>query len=295
MNPPTKAILVTGATGGIGRHLVQMLHEAGEPVRALCRRDDQVAALQARGISAVLGNLDDPASLLAAMQDCDRLFLLTPVTPAQRDSGRHAVDAAVSAGVDRVVHLSTADANTNSAVPWARAPAHTDQQLHASGLAWTILRPTAFMQNILQSAAAIRRGLLPQTSNRGGVGWIDTADIAAVAATVLTGAGHAGCEYVLTGPELLSIRDIADQLTDVLHRRVRYVHLPAPAFYGVLRLTGADPWLAHGLVRQFVDVVRRGQDNGRALTDTVNTLTGTPARTFAQFAADHQQELGARH
>lgn len=279
-----KAILVTGATGGIGRQLVHALADAGEPVRALCRRPEQADAFRAQGVQAVLGDLGDPASLRAAMDGADRLFLLTFPGEQQRQHGRNAVEAALSAGVRHVVHLSTADANPASTVPWASAPAHTDALLQASPIAWTLLRPSAFMQNLLGSAAAIRRGLLPQTSGRGVTGWIDTHDIAAVAARVLVEGGHEGRTHVLTGPELLSVPAIAAQLSAVLGRRVRYVHLPSRLFSLLLRLTGSDRFTAAGLRHQFRDVLRYGRDDVAVLTETVRAVTGRAPRSFAEFA-----------
>lgn len=286
--PTDPAVLVTGATSGIGRNLVRMLADAGEPVRALCRRQEQVDEFRADGVDAVLGDLGDPDSLRAAMSGADRLFLLTAPVRTQQAHGRTAVHAAAASGVRRVVHLSTADANPRSDIPWASAPAHTDALLEASGLGWTLLKPTAFMQNLLQSAAPIKRGLLPQTSGAGATGWIDTHDIAAAAARVLIDPGHEGQEYVLTGPELLSVPDIAAQLTAVTGRRVRYLHLPTPLFYALLRATGNDAWTARGLCHQFVDVLREGRDHGEVLTDTVRVLTGREPRTFRQFAEQHR-------
>lgn len=288
------AVLVTGATSGIGSELVRLLADAGEPVRALCRRQQQVDAFRSAGVDAMLGDLDDPASLPAALVGVDRLFLLTAPLRTQQAHGRAAVQAATAAGTRRVVHLSTADANPRSVIPWASAPAHTDALLKASGLDWTLLKPTAFMQNLLQSAPTIRRGLLLQTSGEGATGWIDTLDIAAVAARVLVEPGHDGREYVLTGPELPSVPDIATQLTAVTGRRVRYLHLPSGLFYGLLRATGNDAWTARGLVHQFVDVLRKGHDNGHVHTDTVRLLTRQEPRTFHHFAERHLATFTAR-
>ena len=291
--PLHERILVTGATGGIGRQLVDRLTVAGAPVVAMCRRQKQIDDFAAQGITAVRGDLEDTASLQAAMAGADRLFLLTFPGPTQRQQGRNAVEAAVAAGVRRVVHLSTADANPRSAIPWAAAPAATDELLKASALEWTLLKPTAFMQNLAQSALPIRYGLLPQTSGRGQVGWIDTADIAAVATEVLLHDGHQNRELILTGPQLLSMPQVAAELSTVIGHRVRYVHLPSRVFSTLLRLSGTDVFTARGLRHQFVDVFRNGQDDGAVMTDTVHAVTGTPPRSIRDFAQSHR-ELFAR-
>ena len=291
MSDDPRTVLVTGATGNIGRQVVRMLADAWQPVRALCRRQEQVDGFRAQGVDAVLGDLGDQSSLVAAMVGADRLFLLTFPGPSQREHGRNAVEAAVTAGVQRVVHLSTADANPASAIPWASAPAYTDALLQATGIGWTLLRPSAFMQNVLESAAVIRLGLFPQTSRDGVTGWIDTQDIAAVATRVLVEDGHEGATYVLTGPELLSVPDLAAQLSDVLGRKVRYVHLPSRLFAGLLRLTGTDAFTAEGLRRQFGGVLRHGEDDADVFTETVRAITGAAPRSFADFAKAHRDAL----
>jgi len=289
--PDVPGILVTGATGGIGRQVVRLLHDTGEPVVALCRRPGQVQDHERRGLRAVLGDLSDPVSLERAMAGVETLFLLTVADRQQAVYGRNAVLAAQRAGVERVVHLSTADANPASVVPWAAAPARTDALLRVSGLRWTSLKPSGFMQNLLELAPTVRCGVLPQTTGEGVVGWIDTADIAAVAARVLVEDTHDGLEHVLTGPELLSLRDLARTLQEVLGRSVRFVDLPAPVFRLLLRLTGTDAWQADGLVLQFADVVRHGRDGATELTTTVRVLTGQPPRSFHDFVERHRQHF----
>nr|WP_246315788.1 NAD(P)H-binding protein [Kineococcus aurantiacus] len=291
--------MVTGATGDVGTHLVTELTTRGTPFRVLCRRPDQVRAFTDRGVEAVLGSFEDGASLREAMRGCDQVFLNTPPGLEQFRQNRDAVDAAVAAGVRHVVKVSASDANPRSAIPWARDHALADEHLRRSGLAWTRLLPGAFTKNLLVEASAIRRGWLPQTSGHGATAWIDVADVAAVGARVLTdpavqgGTGEDGRTYRLTGDRPLSYPEVAGVLTTVLGRRVRYVHVPAPAFYGVLRLSGTPAWQAKGLVHQFVDVVRRGQDDGRLCSSDVPDLLGRPAVTVAEFAAAHRAELSA--
>jgi uncharacterized protein YbjT (DUF2867 family) len=276
-------LLITGATGGIGREVVRLLHEAGAPVRAMCRRQQQIDDFAKAGIDAVLGDLDEPESVVEAMRGASRVFLLTFPGQKQLEHGKTGIAAAARAGVRHVVHLGAADADITSPVPWAKAPALTDLELRRSSMDWTLIRPSAFMQNLLGSAGQIKRGFLPQTSGRGRVGWIDTDDIARVAAHVLTTDGHAGHDYVLTGPEALSMRDVASRASAVLAHPVRYVHIPGPIFRYVLRLGGLDDWTAKGLEQQFATIVRHERDNVSHTTDLVGTLTGTPARNLTSF------------
>ncbi len=289
-------VLVTGATGAIGTLLVRELVQTGVPLRVLVRRPEQVEDHQRRGIDASLGTLDDPGAVRTAMSGVSQLFLLAPNGPEQYARDRTAIDAAFSTGVEHVVKVSTSDADLASAIPWARDHARADDHLSRSGLRWTRLAPGAFTQNLLVEAAAIRRGWLPQTSGHGATAWVDVHDIAAVAARVLAepdlqgDAGDQGRAYHLTQDRPLSYPEIAKILTTTLGHRVRYVHLPAPVFYAGLRLAGEPRWKARGLVRQFVDVVRRGHDDGRVTSTDVPELLGRPAVTVADFArANHDQ------
>lgn len=293
-------VLITGATGDIGGLLVDELAAGSAPIRVMCRRPEQVRAFAERGIGAVLGDFGDPTSLRRAMDGCGQVFLLAPSGPDQFRQDRDAIDAAKAAGVSHIVKVSTLDANPESSIPWARDHALADEHLKDSGLAWTRLQPGAFIKNLLTEAAAIRRGWLPQTSGHGATAWVDVADIAAVAARVITdesvqGGRHAqGRAYLLTGARPLSYPEIAGILSSTLGRRVRYVHVPAPLFYAVLRRSGLPVWQARGLIHQFVDVVRRGQDNGRVTSRDIPDLLGRPATDIADFARAHRAELGGR-
>ena len=197
-------IAVTGATGDVGGQTVERLLGAGPRVRVIVRRPEQVDTFTSQGADARLADLGDRAAVTAALDGVDQLFLVTAATPRQADDGRTAVYAARAAGVRAVVHLSGGDAAEHSPMPWAAAIWQVDEAVRASGLERTILHPSGFMTNLVASGPVIRRGIFPQTMGRGVIGWIDTADIAAVAATVLLRGEHSGAEPVLTGPAVVS-------------------------------------------------------------------------------------------
>lgn len=284
-------IAVTGATGDVGGQTVERLLGAGARVRVIVRRPEQVDAFTTRGVDARLADLGDRAALTAALDGVDQLFLVTAATPRQAEHGRTAVDAACASGVRAVVHLSGGDAAEHSPVPWAAAIWQVDETVRTSGLERTILHPSGFMTNLVASGPAIRRGIFPQTTGRGVIGWIDTADIAAVAATVLLRGEHSGAEPVLTGPELLDGRGVARGLAAGLERPVRHIHLPSRVFRTVLRATGVDAWQAEGLRQQFGRVARRGLDGVDLFTHEVERITGEPPRSLADWARRHRAEL----
>lgn len=280
-------ILVSGATGGIGGEVCRLFSLNQTPFRALCRKEEQVASLRKQGMDAVLGDFDRPETLQAAMQGIDTMFLITPPTPQQVAQETAAIDAAKAAGIGRIVKISASDGNVRSPVPWAKAHALIDHHLRAAGIGWTILKPTAFMQNFLWFKDAVAKGFLPQVTGSGSVSWVDTRDVARVAAAVLTESGHEGATYFLTGPETLEMKEAAARLSKAIGHRVRYFDLPSPMFWAILRLTGNSRWMSKGLVVQFSDVVAGHHDIDP--TFEIERLTGKRPHSFTDFIQDHLQ------
>ncbi len=278
-------ILVTGATGTTGSEVVRQLAAAGVPVRAFVRDAGKAASLRLPGVEIAVGDLDRPETLVPALDGVDRLFLLTSVDPRQVEQQGHAVDAAQRAGVRHVVKLSVLGAGLDASQSIARWHGQTEKQIEKSGMAWTHLRPHYFMQNTLGFAASIAaRGALHAPMRDGRIGLVDTRDIAAVAACVLTRSGHEGKVYDITGPEALSFHDIAARIGEVTGREVAYVDV-SPSDAEKWFVAGGMPvWLADALVG-FFGIFAAG--HASATTRVIEDVTGTPARTFAQFVAEH--------
>ncbi|QCB43259.1 SDR family oxidoreductase [Sphingomonas sp. PAMC26645] len=279
-------ILVLGATGGIGGEVCRLLKHAGTSFRAMARKQEQIDRFHEDDVDAVLGDLDRPETLTAAMTGIDTLFLVTAPTPAQVAQETAAIDAAKRVGVGRIVKISASDCNVRSRIPWAQSHALIDHHLRASGVDWTILMPTAFMQNFLWFTKPVAKGYLPLGAGKGSVSWVDTRDIARVAATVLTQDGHNRATYFLTGPETFDMTEAATQLSQVTGHKVRYLDLPTPVFRTVLRMTGNSRWMANGLVAQFSDMVAGHHDIDP--TCEIERLTGQPPNDFPTFLRDHR-------
>jgi uncharacterized protein YbjT (DUF2867 family) len=277
-------ILVVGATGTNGREVALRLAKAGRKVRGLVRGRDRADDLARAGVETAQGDLDDPASLDAALRGVERAFVLTAV--ARRGVGwfRNFFEAAQRAGTRHVVKFSALGAGEAGA-EILRQHGESDELLRASGLPYTILRPNSFYQNMLWSAAAIREQgtfYLPMRDAR--LGLVDVRDIAAVAVAALTEAGHEGKTYELTGPEALSYADVAATLSKVLGKPVRYVDVPPEAAKQSMLAAGMPEWNA-AAVAELYGVFASGRCAGT--TDTVERVTGRPAATFEQFARDH--------
>jgi NAD(P)H dehydrogenase (quinone) len=284
-------ILVTGATGSIGRHLVSRLGRQQVPFRALVRGQDKGGEL---GCDFAVGDFDDPGSILRALRGVDRLFLNAGgAVPADGEQPmvrqqEAAIDAAVDSGVSQVVKVSVWGAREGGRLATG-AHWRIEQHLKASGIAWSVLQPSGFMQNFLTGAGSFTTGgKLIDGYGGAGVSYIDCHDIAACAAALLTGPGRNAESYVLTGPEPLTFADITEKLSAALRRTVEHVMLPPAELAATLK--------AHGLPAQFADdVAALGVEvAGGSLTATtpaVRDLTGRAPRTFDQFIAANLQAL----
>ena len=272
-------ILVVGATGTNGREVVARLVAQGQRVRALVRR-----AAPGDGVEQVVGDLDDPASLAAALRGVERAFVVTPVDERAGRWFANFLAAARAAGGVHVVRFSGMGAGeTRSALFDQHAAA--DAALAESGLPYTLLRPNSFFQNLLWSAHTIKaQGVFHLPLADAKQSFVDVRDIADVAVKVLTTPGHAGATYEITGPEALSCHDLAATLSRVLERPVRYVAVPPEAALENMRQSGMPEWSATAVT----DLYRAMATGAYARTsDAVLRLTGRPATTFEQFARAH--------
>ena len=285
-------ILVTGATGHVGSELVRLLAEQGAPARALVHSPDKAAPIQHLGLETALGDYEQPDTLDAAMKGCDQLFLLSPPTPRQPQQEQHVIDAARRAGLDHVVKQSVPWAGPDAPVVFCRWHGQVEQHLAQSGLAYTLLRPSSFMQNFLLSAQQVAdQGILYGMFGEGRVAFIDARDIAAAAAELLTNPGHQGASYTLTGPEALSAAEVAERLSAATGRQVRSVDLGPDGYRQALAGAGMPGWLVDGVVESNTMLAA---GHAATVTGEVARLTGRPPRTFAQFAADHRVAFGGQ-
>ena len=208
--PRPPVIAVTAATGNIGRVLWPALADAGEAVRLLVRKP-LAAADDRRSVETVVVDLDRPDTLVMALAGADRLFLLSP-GPDTSTQDAAAIGAAQEAGVRHIVLLSSLGVELGG-VGGGRPHAPGEQVVRESGLDWTILRPSEFMTNTLWWMDEITaRGTVSVPSAEGRIGYVDPADIAAVAAAALTVPGHAGSIHRLTGPAALTTAEAAAAL-----------------------------------------------------------------------------------
>lgn len=272
-------VLVTGATGKIGSVAVHLLAEAGVPVRALVR--DPAKAQSWSGIEIAKGDLDDAASVTAALAGVQQVVLVTAANAKQELAF---VPLAKAAGAQKIVKISAMGADAQSKLTFARGHAEVETALKSSGLAWTILRPGMFAQNFLQFADTVKReGKIFASVKQGRAAVIDARDIAEVAVKTLA-PEHDGKTYILTGDDAISYDDAARILGAALGKPVAYVDVPPEKTKKALTERGLPAWLADELVLLQETIARTMEP---VVTRDVQKLLGRPPRKFADFARDY--------
>ncbi len=274
-------ILVTTA-GKVGAEAVRSLSLRKVPVRVLVRDPDKAKALADAGAEIAVGDLGVPASLDAAMADVTTVILVSPAVPAQE---LNVVASAARAGVGHVVK-ATSKASADSPIARRRWQAEIEAGLAASGLAHTLLRSNAYMQNVLTLAPAIARtSSFSSSAGQGQVGMIDARDVGAAAAEIaVSPARHTGKTYWLTGPELISNYNVAAVLSKLLGRTITYREVSFDENKDMMIRAGVPETIAEMNAQAFS---MTAEGDAEWITSDVPSLLGRPARSFEQFAADH--------
>jgi uncharacterized protein YbjT (DUF2867 family) len=280
----TRTILVTGATGNIGRHVVTGLLDQGATVRALARRPVVAAAGLPPWVQVVAGDLTDPGSLAGALDGVDAVFLLWPFLAAD---GVDAVAAAITKHARHVVYVSAMNVTDDGDPATNGVWGAVEDAVRRSGVEWTFLRASGFATNTREWSRAIRAGepiRMPYPEAARSL--IHERDIADVAVRALTGDGHAGKAYVLTGPAALTMAEQVRVIGTAVGHRLTVVAQPLDEARAQLA-EWADPSFADRALRYWSGLV----DEPEPVTRTVEEITGRPARTFAAWAADHVDDF----
>lgn len=273
-------ILVTGATGSVGREVVRLLHKDGLKVRALVRNPEK-ANLPA-GVERVAGDLLKSETFLAALEGVEKVFWMLPLA-ADFDFPR----IARLSGVRHIVLLSAATVEIGAGNAIARLHLKAEQAVRESGVSWTFLRPSGFMTDAFRWKDSIRtEGVVRVPFGDLSIPIIDSRDTAAVAAKALSSDGHEGKIYTLTGPERLTRREQVRILGEVLGRDIGFETIPDDIAYEQLLL-----YMPGEMVDALFELSKQGQRFSTVLP-TVIEVTGRAPRTFKQWAIDHAEEFG---
>jgi uncharacterized protein YbjT (DUF2867 family) len=276
-------ILVTGATGQNGSELVRRLSARGVPVRALVRNVAKAAGLASLPhVEIVEGDMLRPETLIEALRGVDRAMLISSADPAMLEVQSNFIEAARKAGVRHVVKLSGIMPELDSPFRFARMHGEIEQRLEASGMAFTHLRAGEFMQAYFRQAPAIvNKGALFLPMEEARIASIDVYDVAEVAAAILTSVGHEGNIYPLTGPEALTMTEVAERLSSVLGKSIRYVNVAPEEARQANLSNGMLPYLADALFELFAER-RKGKES--QVHPTIQTVFGWQPTSFEEFA-----------
>jgi uncharacterized protein YbjT (DUF2867 family) len=276
-------ILVTGATGLNGGELVRRLSERGVAVRALVRNPGKAGELASLPkVEIVEGDMARPETLAGPLQGVERAMLISSSDPAMLDVQSNFITAAVKAGVKHIVKLSGIMPELASPFRFARMHGEIERRLEASGLAFTHLRAGEFMPAYFRQVPSIvAKGAFFLPMEDAKIASVDVGDIAEAAVAALTGSGHEGKIYPLTGPAALSMAEVAEKLSAATGKTIRYVNVAPEDAKRAQLAAGVPPFLADALAELFAE--RRKGKEAQA-SRVIETIIGRRAASFDEFA-----------
>jgi len=272
-------ILVTGATGTVGRHVTEQLVRRGADVRALTRNPERAGTILPAGVEIAAGDLMRPETLRDALKGVEAMYLIVSSDEPQADlnTDPQVVTMAAEAGVKRVVVL----------VGFEEGP--VEQAIRESGMEWTLVKPAEFMANVLDDwGTSIREeGVVRELNGNALSARVHEGDIAAVAVEALLGDGHNGKSYVLTGPEVLTRVEAVRAIAAGIGKDILFIEMTEDEARRKWREQGYD----EESIDFFVQMAFQPPEAGRTVLPTVERVLGRPARTLAEWAAEHKHLL----
>ena len=280
--------LVSGATGNTGSGVAASLLAKGQRVRALVRDEAKAAGLREQGAEVAIVDLDRPETLNDDLLDgVTSVYFVTWNGPSALQQSRNLLETITRSGAAPHIVRLAAFGTSQSRIISELAKCEDD--LKASGLPWTILEPTFFMQNVMMAASTVQgQGAVYFDWGSGKAGMIDLRDVVECAVSVLAGESGAveGETFVLTGPAAIGFADVADVLSRVIGRTVEYVPVSHEAASEAMLGMGVPEWIVKGYAE-----LSTGFGDGFAdlTTGNVQRLSGKKPRSFEQFARDYAE------
>jgi len=276
-------ILVTGATGTIGSSTVKALKAKGASFKVGTRSPEK---LKGQGVEGVQFDWDKPETFGPALKGVEKVFVLTPIAEKQVEYTQALVDAAKKAGVKHIVKLSVMGADSEPGIALGRMHRGAEKAIKDSGIAWTMLRPTFFMENFFNyyGADPKKDSTVYNPHGQGKAAWVDGRDVGEVAAAVLTGKGHEGKTYDLTGPEALGDAEVLALLGEAVGHKYTYVDVPEEAARKAMQDMKMPAWIVDG----FMELNMLIKNNWVATPASgVKDVLGRPPRSVKEYAKDY--------
>jgi len=283
--------LVTAATGNTCSILIPELIKAGQQVRAFVRDENKARHLKAAGAEIYIGDLDKPETIDGALKDVDQVYLCTWNGPTASQQGINVIEAIIRVGINPFVVRHSAYGAKGSRI--IQQIDEVDKVLKASGLHWTSIKPTFFMQNLLMAAQSVQSdGKIYWDWAEGKAGMIDIRDVADSALGALTGKAQNGKEYILTGPNSVSMHDVATSFTKKLGKEVNYIPVPHEASKQAMMGMGFPEFIVDGYIE-----LNEGFSHGFAdiSTSNVKDLSGHSPRSVDNFTNDFKSYFESKN
>jgi uncharacterized protein YbjT (DUF2867 family) len=281
-------LLVTGATGTTGTEVLRALKDRGVEARGLVRDETKAHHLRDLGFEPATGDLGDPRTLTPALEGVEKAYLVSPIGPMQSEFEQAFLESAKEAGVKHIVKLSVIGASPEAPLRFARTHGKVEAALRESGMAWTLLRPTGFMQNTLAWGPRVLDGTFYSPVPDAAFSIVDARDVAEVAAVALTEEGHQNKAYGLSGPEAVSFRDQARRVFAAAGREITVEEIELETLKRELVRAGVPPWNAEGLSELF-EMYASGAV--QMVTSGVKDALSREPRTIDEFAKDHVESF----
>ena len=290
MGTKQESILVTGASGNIGSEVVKQLLSDAPSVSikaAVHSRQNVKKVKDGDRVKVIPVDYNEPDTLREALEDVDKLFLLTPDVPNAPDLASNVVIEAKKAGIRHIVKQSVMGADLEADVGTMRLHRRVEEIIEQSGMPFTFLRPNEFMQNFVNFHSPSIKGnnafYIPLEDAK--VSLVDVRDIAAVAVKSLTDEDrHKNKTYLITGPEALSYHQVAEILSNTTGRKINYVNISEEEARAAMKEIGMSDWLIN-TVSELSDYFRKGKAS--EISSAVEEVTGRKPISFSQFANDY--------
>lgn len=290
--PEANVLLLTGATGQAGSHIVHEFIEQGVQVRLLVRNRTLSKQLEGiAGIEIVEGDMTDSRGLVHSLRGVERVLMISSSSLDMVVTQCAFIDACKAAGVQHVIKFSGLDARPETTFPFGQMHKQVETYLEKSGLAWTHLRPTGFMQEYLREVPSIlSNSAIYLAIGETRLNPVDLLDVGKVGFRLLRDGGFEGARLAMTGPELLSMADIAGEISRATGKEVRYVPIPPEARRQALIAHGIPEVIADALDKQVSERIKGGLESQIDLS--THEIFDVEPTKFSQFAQRYAGSFG---
>ncbi len=278
-------ILVTGSNGNVGSQVVKQLSEIGVNVRAGVHSKEKADNINHLDVELFEMDFNNSNTISRALEGIDKVFFLTPLIPDMVEIGDRFVASAKKADIKHIVRMSGMGADNEDAITLGKMHREIEKKIEDSGIPFTHVRPNSFMQNFLMYAQTIKeQNAFYAPIEDGKVSYVNVRDIASVISTVLTNKGHEGKGYTITGPIALSNYEIADILSNVTGRTIKYINVSDNDTRKFMSDMGMHDWLID-LLMELLAIQRAGYVS--YVSPDVKEVTGHNAVSFEEFTHEY--------